>query len=268
MKSDYPPHEAFLGFAETLADASREMLLQAANQAPNIDVKADASFVTDTDKAIEKRMREMIADAFPDHGILGEEFANTNLDAEFVWVLDPIDGTAPFIASIPVYGTLIGLAWNAKPFVGVMDHPATSDRWTGVAHTFAKRNGKPAKVKPCVSLSEAFVTCSSPDFMSKAELSRFSILRKQVPYVQYGGSCFAYGMLASGRTDIAIDCGYEPFDVFANAAVISGAGGNMTDWDGQDITLDWSGQVIAAGDQTCLTAALAALSTANVGEKR
>lgn len=265
MKQLYPPHDDFLAFAEKLADTSREMLLRAADQPPNIDVKADASFVTDTDKAIEKRMREMIADAFPDHGILGEEFANTNLDAEFVWVLDPIDGTAPYIAGIPVYGTLIGLAWNAKPYVGVMDHPATSDRWTGVAHTFAKRNGKPAKVKPCADLANAFVTCSNPDFMSETELARFSNLQKQVPYVQYGGSCFAYGMLASGRTDIALDCGYEPFDVFANAAVISGAGGHMTDWDGQDITLDWSGQVIAAGDHACLNASLAALSTANDG---
>ncbi|VAW14661.1 Histidinol-phosphatase [alternative form] [hydrothermal vent metagenome] len=260
MKRPSPPHEDFLVFAEKLADTSREMLLVAANQSLNIDVKADASFVTDTDKAIEKRMREMIIHAFPDHGIMGEEFANIDLDAEFVWVLDPIDGTAPFIAGIPVYGTLIGLAWKGKPFVGVMDHPATLDRWTGVANRFAKRNGQPAKVKPCADLSKAFVTCSSPDFMSKSELARFNNLRKQVPYVQYGGSCFAYGMLASGRTDIAIDCGYEPFDVFANAAVISGAGGHMSDWNGQDITLNWSGQVIAAGDKTCLRAALDALT--------
>lgn len=262
MKHQYPPHEVFLAFAEELADTSRTMLSKAANQSLKIDLKADASFVTEADKAIEKRMREMIAHAFPDHGVLGEEFPNINLDAEFVWVLDPIDGTAPFIAGIPVYGTLIGLAWKGKPFVGVLDHPATSDRWTGVAHTFARRNGKTAKVKPCAELSKAFVTCSNPDFMSKSELARFNNLRKQVPYVQYGGSCFAYGMLASGRTDIAIDCGYEPFDVFANAAVISGAGGHMTDWDGQEITLDWSGQVIAAGDETCLNAAIASLSDA------
>ena len=266
MKPNLPPHDTFMMFAERLADISREMLSKAANQAPNVDMKADASFVTDTDKAIEKRMREVIADAYPNHGVFGEEFENTNLDAEFVWVLDPIDGTAPFIAGIPVYGTLIGLAWNGKPFVGVMDHPATSDRWTGVVHTFAKRNGKTAKVKPCADLSKAFVTCSSPDFMSRSELGRFNNLRKQVPYVQYGGSCFAYGMLASGRTDIAIDCGYAPFDVFANAAVISGAGGHMTDWDGREITLDWSGQVIAAGDERCLNAAIASLSNAGDGK--
>lgn len=261
MTIEYPPHQAFLAFAQKLADTSREMLLAAAMQIPEVELKADASFVTSTDKAVEAKMREMIADAFPDHGILGEEFESTNVGAEFVWVLDPIDGTAPFIAGIPVYGTLIGLAWNGKPFIGVMDHPATADRWTGVAHLFAKRNGHPVTVKSCASLDQAFVTCSNPDFMTDSELSRFTTLRKQVPYVQYGGSCFAYGTLASGRTDLAVDSGLEPFDVYASAAVIQGAGGYMTDWDGADITLDWAGKVIAAGDKTCLQAAVNILKT-------
>ncbi len=259
MKTQFPRYEVFLEFAEKLADVSGEMLLAAANKVPEIDVKADASFVTQTDKAVEKAMREMIAQAFPDHGILGEEFENINLDAEYVWVLDPIDGTAPFIAGIPVYGTLIGLAWKGKPFVGVINHPATSDRWVGVAGLFAKRNGQPASVKACTQLSKAFVTCSSPDFMTEEELARFSKLRKVVPYVQYGGSCFAYGTLASGRTDLAVDSDLAPYDVYASAAVIQGAGGHMTDWDGNQITLEWSGKVIAAGDRDCLEAAITIL---------
>ena len=259
MNNSFPAHPEFMELAQTLADTSREMILAALNKAPQIEVKPDASFVTDTDKAVEKRLREMIGLAFPDHGIMGEEFENTNLDAEFVWVLDPIDGTAPFIAGIPVYGTLIGLAWSGRPFVGVMDHPATADRWTGVSGEFAHRNGKPVSVRSCPGLTGALITCSSPDFMSEDELSRFAKLRQCVPYVQYGGSCFAYGTLASGRTDMAIDSGLEPFDVFASAAVIQGAGGLMTDWKGNDIDLGWSGQIIAAGDGRCLDAALGIL---------
>jgi len=262
MTSNFPPHQCFLEFAEKLADASRAMILAALDHAPKIDVKPDATFVTDTDKAVETRLREMIESAYPDHGILGEEFENTNLDAEFVWVLDPIDGTAPFIAGIPVYGTLIGLAWQGKPFVGAMDHPATSDRWTGVVGKFAKRNGTPVSVRSCSSLTNAFVTCSSPDFMTDVERAKFGELRARVPYVQYGGSCFAYGTLASGRTDLAVDSGLDPFDVFASAAVIKGAGGFMTDWNGNDINLDWSGQVIAAGDRHCLDAAIKLLGNA------
>jgi len=259
MTPHFPPHAEFLEFAEQMANASGKMLRAAAAQKPEIDIKSDASFVTQTDKAIEAMMRGMIAKNYPDHGILGEEFESSNLGAEFVWVLDPIDGTAPFIAGIPVYGTLIGLAWQGKPFIGVIDHPATNDRWTGVSHLFAKRNGQPVFTRNFANLRDAFVTCSSPDFMTESELGRFSALRKQVPYVQYGGSCFAYAMLASGRTDIAIDCGYETFDVFACAAVIEGAGGKITDWNGDDITLDWSGQVIAAGDKSCLEAAILVL---------
>jgi len=260
MNNKLPPHSEFLAFAERMADASGKMLRAAADIKPEIDIKPDASFVTETDKAIETMMRNLIAETYPDHGIMGEEFENTNQDAEFVWVLDPIDGTAPFIAGIPVYGTLIGLAWQGDPFVGVIDHPATNDRWTGVANVFAKRNGKAVTTRKCDSLSTAFVTCSSPDFLDAAETLRFSTLRELVPYVQYGGSCYVYGLLASGRTDLSVDSGLDPFDVYASAAVIEGAGGVMTDWQGGAISLDWSGNVISAGDQACLDAAISVLN--------
>lgn len=256
MNTQLPAHQKFVEFAERLADTSRQIILEAIKHAPEVELKADASYVTTTDKAVEAKLREMIAATYPEHGILGEEFESLNLDAEFVWVLDPIDGTAPFIAGIPVYGTLIGLAWNGKPFVGVIDHPATADRWVGVANLYAKRNGVPVFVKDCGGLHNAFVTCSNPDFMTELELVKFTKLRKLVPYVQYGGSCFVYGTLASGRTDLAIDSGLETFDVFASIAVIQGAGGYMTDWNGREITLDWSGRVIAAGSRDCLDAAI------------
>lgn len=256
-----PPHNQFVKFAEKLADASREILLETAKIPPEISIKSDSSYVTDSDKAVEAKLREMICETYPQHGIMGEEFDNTDVDAEFVWVLDPIDGTAAFIAGIPVYGTLIGLAWNGEPYVGVMDHPVTADRWTGVAGRFANQNGAPIVVKSCDGLKNAFVTCSNLDFMTANEQARFANLRAVVPYVQYGGSCFAYGALASGRTDMAIDCGFCAYDVFANAAVILGAGGFMTDWDGKKIDTRWSGQVIAAGDRKCLDAAIRILAS-------
>jgi len=260
MSDQFPAHQSFVDFAHTLADASGAMLRASAAQVLKIETKPDASFVTETDKEIELKLREMIAAAFPDHGILGEEFEPVNPDADLVWVLDPIDGTAPFIAGIPVYGTLIGLAWQGKPFVGVIDHPATSDRWCGVSGMFATRNGQPVTTRNCAGLAQAFTTCSSPDFMTEAELESFSRLRALVPYVQYGGSCFVHGLLASGRTDIAIDSGLESYDVFASSAVIQGAGGLMTDWQGNEITLDWAGQVIASGSQACLDQAIRVLA--------
>lgn len=259
MTTEFSAHEEFLHFAEKLADASGAMLMAVIEKKPDVDIKSDASFVTTTDKVVETKLREMILKAYPDHGILGEEFENVNIDAEFVWVLDPIDGTAAFVAGIPVYGTLIGLAWNGKPFVGVIDHPVTSDRWTGVVGQFAKHNGKPVTVRSCSSFKTAYATCSNPDFMTPNEHARFTKLSKQAQYVQYGGSCFAYGTLASGRTDIAIDSGLEPFDVYASAAVIQGAGGGMTDWDGNEISFTMSGTVIAAGDHARLKELIALL---------
>jgi histidinol phosphatase-like enzyme (inositol monophosphatase family) len=260
MTTAIPSGHEFLSFAETLADRSRAMLLKARQTAPEIELKPDASFVTATDKAVETALREMIMKAYPDHGILGEEFDNTNIDAEFVWILDPIDGTAPFIAGIPVYGTLIGLAWKGAPYLGVIDHPATSDRWTGIAHSFAHHNGRPVRVRRCSAIETAFATCSNADFMSPDQRARFDRIRKRVQYVQYGGSCFSYGVLASGRTDIAIDGGLDSFDVYACAAVIQGAGGFITDWNGNALSFDMSGTVIAAGDPARIDEAVSILN--------
>src|SRR6056297_513895 len=90
------------------------------------------------------------------------------------------------------FGTLIGLAWQGRPFLGVMDHPVTGDRWCGVSGRFATHNGAPVRVRPCATMEDAFVTCSNPDFMSPTDQARFAQLRQRARYVQYGGSCFAY----------------------------------------------------------------------------
>ena len=254
--------EELLAFAERLADEARK-LVQEANAAPaDIQYKGDGSPVTDLDQRIESRMRSLIEDRYPEHGIFGEEFDNRNLDAEFVWVLDPIDGTMAFIAGIPVYGSLIGLAHQGRPFLGVVEHPATNERWTGIAGQFARHNGNAVRVRRCERLSEAVLTNSNPDFLNPAELRAFSGLKSRVRYTQYGGSCYAYAMLSSGRTDLAIDAGYDPFDVFAPIAVIEGAGGIVSDWSGNAIDLNWQGQVLAAGNPELHQQALAILATA------
>jgi histidinol phosphatase-like enzyme (inositol monophosphatase family) len=204
-------------------------------------------------------LRVLIDDRYPEHGILGEEHGSRDLDAELVWVLDPIDGTAPFIAGIPVYGTLIGLARRGRPFIGVIDHPATDDRWVGLAGSFARHNGRSVHSRRCERLADAFVTNSNPDFFSSDEMSAFTALKSRVRYVQYGGSCYAYAVLASGRTDIGLDAKLDTFDVFAPAAVIEGAGGMVSDWSGKGIDLQWQGRILATGDPRMHAQALSAL---------
>ena len=115
---------------------------------------------------------------------------------------------------------------------------------------FALHNGTPVTTRRCDTLASAYATCSNPDFMSPDQLTRFTAVRKQVAYVQYGGSCFAYGVLASGRSDFALDAGLDPFDIYACAAIIQGAGGSVTGWDGAELSFDMDGTVLAAGDKT------------------
>lgn len=247
MASESMNTDELVAFAESLAEEARSILREANTMPTEIRYKADASPVTDLDRRIEAQIRTRIDDRYPEHGILGEEHGSRDLDADLVWVIDPIDGTAPFIAGIPVYGTLIGLAHHGRPYVGVIDHPATDDRWIGVAGRFARHNGKAVRTRRCDLLAEAFMTNSNPDFLNDDEMRAFAALKSQVRYVQYGGSCYAYAMLASGRTDIGLDANFDPFDVFAPAAVIEGAGGMVTDWSGKPIDLEWSGQILAAG---------------------
>lgn len=254
--------ETLTAFAEELANESRAILQDASGRVPEIDIKSDLSYVTDTDRRIEERLRERIERRFPDHGIKGEEFGSRDLDAEYVWVLDPIDGTAPFVAGIPVFGTLIAVARRGRPWIGVIDHPATADRWVGVAGERASLNGKLVRTRPCLELAPALMTNSNPDFFQPSERAAFDALRKRVRYTQYGGSCYAYGVLASGKTDLAVDGGLDPVDIFAPAAVIAGAGGVVTDWSGETITLDWNALVLAAGDPALHALALSVLSEA------
>ncbi|CAM4203070.1 inositol monophosphatase family protein [Nocardiopsis rhodophaea] len=245
-----------LRFAERLADVGRAELERAAAEETRVATKADSTFVTDTDRAIEARLRRIIGREYPDHGILGEEYGPERLDANVVWLLDPVDGTAPFIAGIPVYGTLIGAARDGRPWIGVLDYPATGDRWTGVDGAFAERNGARVRTRPCSALADALTTCSSPDFFRDGDQPALNRVRKEVRYTLYGASSFAFGLLAAGRTDLAVDSGLKAYDVFAPAAVIGGAGGVMTEWSGAGITLESQDRIVATGDPTLHAAAL------------
>lgn len=248
--------DEILLFAQRLADVGRAGLLRARAEGIRVDTKADGSFVTGTDRAIEARMRRMIGETYPDHGILGEEYGPERLDAEVVWVLDPVDGTAPFIAGIPVYGTLIGAALGGRPWIGVLDYPAVGDRWVGMEGLFAERNGARVRTRRCSALAGALTTCSSPDFFRDEDRPHLDRVRKEVRYTLYGASSFAFGLLAAGGTDLAVDSGLKPYDVFAPAAVISGAGGIMTEWSGAGITFGSQDRVVAVGDPDLHPAAL------------
>jgi inositol-phosphate phosphatase / L-galactose 1-phosphate phosphatase / histidinol-phosphatase len=240
--------DRLVAFAQRLADESGKILLPANARRPLVELKPDRSLVTRIDRRIERRLRGMIRAEYPDHGVLGEEAGGQNVDADLLWVIDPIDGTAPFVAGVPVFGTLIALLRRGEPIVGVIDHPVTRDRWVGARGRVTTRNGRRCRTRRCGAVRDGLLSASNPDFFGNADRPGFEALRSRTQWRIYGGSCFSYGLLASGRTDLAIDTGLSIHDYAAFRPVIEGAGGVITDWDGAPITLHTGARILAAGD--------------------
>jgi inositol-phosphate phosphatase / L-galactose 1-phosphate phosphatase / histidinol-phosphatase len=260
--------DRWLSFAIELADEAHAMLAPAGRVRPDAVVKPDRSFVTALDSEIETRLRAMITERFPDHGILGEEADATALDAEYVWILDPIDGTAPFIAGSPVYGTLIALAHKGTPILGIIDQALTPDRWIGVRGRPTLHTSGPCQTRSCGDLGQAILTSSNPDFFPQHERAALDALRGATAWRIYGACCMAYGLLASGRTDIAIDTGFKVYDYASFVPIIEGAGGRITDWEGRPLTLGSGPRVLAAGDPALHADALALVTRAMLKSPR
>jgi histidinol phosphatase-like enzyme (inositol monophosphatase family) len=201
----------------------------------------------------------MIETQFPTHGILGEEYGAQNADAEYVWVLDPIDGTAAFVAGLPVFGTLIALLHEGVPVIGVIDHLITNDRWVGALGRPTTHNGTTVHTRQCPSLAQAMLAVSNPDFFSAKEQPLFERIRSRTQWRIYGGSCFSYGLLASGRIDISIDSALDIYDFAPFVPILAGAGGIITDWQGKTIDMHSGPQILAAGDPARHAEALALL---------
>jgi histidinol phosphatase-like enzyme (inositol monophosphatase family) len=252
--------EEFASFAEQLADTSRAQLRATIGQPVEADPKGDGSPVTAVDRAVEAQLREMIAARYPDHGIIGEEHGATAPDREWVWALDPIDGTLPFLAGIPVFGTLIALLRDGVPLIGVIDMPATEQRWLGCRGRPSTLNGAPVRTRTCAALSTALVSTSNPDFYSPADRPALDRLNAATRWTVYGGSCMAYAQLAAGRIDLGMDVAFDPYDYLALVPVIEGAGGRITDWRGEPLTLDSGDRILAAGDPARHAEALAILA--------
>jgi histidinol phosphatase-like enzyme (inositol monophosphatase family) len=226
------------------------------------DLKADRSPVTIADRTAEQAMRAVLAERFPSHGILGEEFGLDQPMAPMRWVLDPIDGTRAFITGRPTFGTLIGLFRDDRPIIGVIDQPVTGERWIGAegrATVFHGRFGGVAACRRCPALSDAELSCTSPE-MFGADTPRWERLRQAVRRNSWGGDCYAHGLVALGQIDIVAESDMKVWDWGALVPVIEGAGGSVTDWQGQALRPDGDGRVLSVGDKALLPAILRELN--------
>lgn len=235
-----------LAFACSLADESRSILRRRFRSGVDLDIKADASPVTAADREVEAALRARIRDAFPAHGILGEEEAPEAPDAEHVWVLDPIDGTRSFVTGRPLFGTLIGLVRRGRPVLGVIDAPITGERWCGVEGLGARLDGAPIRVRERRTLAHAALYASPPHHFGGAHAEGFERLRRSVRFTLYEGDCYAYGQLAQGDIDLVIETALEPYDVCALVPIVREAGGFIARWNGDEVGLEGKGTVVAA----------------------
>ena len=238
-----------LAFANRLADASGAIIRRYFRRKIAIDDKSDRTPVTIADRGAEAAMRRLIKAQFPDHGILGEEFGASNAGADYVWVLDPIDGTKSFISGLPIFGTLIALAYRGKPVLGVIDQPISGERWVGAAGRKSTLNGRPIRTRAAARLDRATLYATAPDLFHGRNRASFERLRRKVKLTRFGGDCYAYALLATGFIDLVVEVDLKPYDYCALAPVIEGAGGTMTDWAGKPLDLASDGRVIASGDQ-------------------
>lgn len=245
------PLPDFKAFISRLADVAAAAVLPHFRKNGSVDNKSSHAFdpVTEADRAAERAIRAEIEAAFPAHGILGEEFADRATDAETVWVIDPIDGTRSFISGVPVWGTLIGLLRGGRPSLGLMAQPFTGERYFGdgeSAHYDGPGGARPIRVRQCAALSEAVVFTTSPHLFSGDDLAAYRRVEDAARLARYGTDCYAYCMLASGFVDAVIESELQPYDILPLIPIIEGAGGIVTDWQGNPPPA--SGQVVASGD--------------------
>ena len=223
--------------------------------------------VTAADKGAEAAIRKLIGQHYPGHGVIGEEYGEDRPEAEFVWVLDPIDGTRAFVAGLPVWTTLIGLRYQGRPVLGLIGQSFLGESFVG-SQALGSRLVKgdqvtPLKTRPCPQLADAIIATTDTGLFQPNEAAAWTQLRASSRLARTGCDAYAYAMVALGTMDLVIETGLKAWDIEAAIPVIEGAGGLVTDWRGQTIgprPQDLGGQMLMAGTKACQETALGILA--------
>ncbi len=255
--------EEFRAFADHLCKCASAETLPRFRSRPEVTNKRNGGFdpVTAADRDAETAIRNAILAAYPEHGIIGEEHGTHNKDAEYQWIIDPVDGTRAFIAGIPVWGTLIGLYKDGYPLAGIMDQPFTGERFIcdGEQSVYV-RNDKVERLKTSAidSTHLATMMTTSPKMFTGAEGIAFEQLENTFQLSRYGADCYAFAMLASGQIELVVETGLQLYDIAALIPIVEKSGGIFTDWEGNP-NPD-GGRIIAAANPEIHKAALAILA--------
>jgi histidinol phosphatase-like enzyme (inositol monophosphatase family) len=255
-------------FAIDLAAAAGEVILPLFRAEHGLEDKGaqkDGLFdpVTAADKGAEAAIRKAIAARFPDHGVIGEEYGEDRPDAEFVWVLDPIDGTRGFIAGLPLWTTLIALRFQGRPVVGLIGQSYLDEVFVGAAHGSRLIQGgrsTPLRVRSCPELSRAVIATTDPtNYFKGRDAEAWARLKASVRLCRYSADAYAYAMVAMGQLDLVIETGLKAWDIEAAIPLLEGAGGRVTDWTGRPLGRT-GGPCLITGDAALRDQALSVLA--------
>jgi histidinol phosphatase-like enzyme (inositol monophosphatase family) len=254
-------------FAIELARTAADVILPLFRQENGLEDKGvakDGAFdpVTAADRGAEAAIRRVLAARYPDHGVIGEEYGEDRPDAEFVWVLDPIDGTRGFIAGIPLWTTLIALRFRGAPVVGLIGQPYLDEIFVGAAHgsrLLQRGHATPLRVRPCSRLDKAVIVTTDPLMFKGADAAAWARLKAAARLARYSADAYAYALAALGQLDLVIETGLKAWDIEAAIPVLQGAGGSVTDWRGRALGSN-GGACLIAGDAACRDQAIALLA--------
>lgn len=212
---------------------------------PEIETKADESPVTLADKATERALRTSLQQHFPDEAIFGEEYGQTG-EGTAMWIIDPIDGTRSFIAGLPLFGMLLGYLEEGQAKLGVIRMPALGEVYAGGEGLNASCNGNEIRVSTCRSLDAARLFINEGDKLAVAEPRAFDRLVRSGKLRRMAADCYPHALVARGLADAVVDCGLQPYDYLPVSAVVEAAGGIMSDWQGNPLTMASDGRTVTA----------------------
>lgn len=241
-----PPSEDLLKAALEISAAAAAIPMQYFRTAIAVEDKPDQTPVTIADRETEANIRRAIEKRFPTHAILGEEFGENGKDADYTWIVDPIDGTRSFICGFPLFGMLLGVMRGDEPIVGVIRMPALNESFAGHRGGGATKDGAPIRCRTDIKLKDARIVINEANRMVMNEPLRLRRLMSAGQIRRFFNDCYPFALLASGQIDVVIDSDLQPYDYLPIVPVVEAAGGVMTSWHGEKLGLGSDGSIIAA----------------------
>lgn len=191
-----------------------------------VETKSDSTPASEADREAERFLRKLIREKFPDHGVWGEEFGAENVSREWVWVLDPLDGTKEFLSGKPgKFGTLIGLLHNGKAVMGAVGDPVNGDVWLSDGLRILERDKK---------LGEAVVSCTCPEVMFADYMNEINLIEEKAGEFIREMNCIGFADIITGKIDAVVESGLKIHDIAALIPVLANAGGVVIDFEGND----------------------------------